>query len=222
MRSPSPQRLLLALVAAVACAPPPGPPAGSDTSSSGEGSSGSTGAPTTTTSSSGPTTGGPDPNAACGEIVAACHPKDDGSDPMISECHELGHSGAAECIEQEATCVAYCEAAPPVGGTSGGSSGSSTTGTEGGSSGSTTGTGSDTSGGPSPACEGYCACMSETCQAIEGYPWGEDADCLEACAGYDEPQFTCWAMWCAEAMKGALVVHLCEHAWGKFGLDECP
>lgn len=96
----------------------------------------------------------------------------------------------------------------------------STTGTDGGSSGSTTDPG--TTSEPSPACEGYCECMGETCAEIMGYPWSDITGCLEACAGYDEPQMSCWSMWCTEATRGALVVHLCEHAWGSYGLDECP
>lgn len=220
------QWFLLVLIAVVACNQRPNPPADTDadaSSTSTSSGSTSTGATMSTTSSSEPTTtGGPDPDAACGKIVEACHPKDDGTDPTISDCHEVGHSGTAACIEKEAECIAYCEAAPPLGGGSSSSGGESTSGPALTTGEGSTGTGSDTSGEPSPVCVSYCECMGSTCQAIEGYPWGDDAGCLEACAGYDAPQSTCWAMWCAEAMKGALVVHLCEHAWGKFGLDECP
>lgn len=217
------QRILLALIAAVACTPQSDPQTDTGASSSGEGST------SADVMTSAPTSDAQDPDAACARIVEACHSKDDGSDPTIAECHATGHAGTTECIDEEAACVAYCEAAPPAGGdsTTGSESGGTsstghdvTTGTDGGSSGSTTDPG--TSGGPSPACEGYCECMGETCTEIAGYPWSDIAGCLDACAGYDEPQMTCWSMWCTEAKKGALVVHLCEHAWGMYDLDECP
>lgn len=100
-------------------------------------------------------------------------------------------------------------------------SGSTTSDTSTSESGSTGSTGDGTTGGVSLECLAYCECMSATCVDIPGYPWGDDAGCLAACASYEEPELTCWIMWCAEAMEGTLVVHLCEHAWGEFGLDEC-
>jgi hypothetical protein len=52
---------------------------------------------------------------ACGEIVDACHTKDDGSDAQISDCHTIAHDeNEQECSNVHAMCVELCNAAPTV------------------------------------------------------------------------------------------------------------
>jgi hypothetical protein len=197
-------------------------------------------------SSSGGTSGGSGSTTlsnddACREIIEACHYKDDGTDPTISGCHGVAHEGG-ECLAQLDACVAYCEAAPPLGtGTSGGSgsgtasgTGTGSGGSGGGSAGSTGGgsagstgggsagsTGSGSTSGGNAGCTAYCTCMSGTCAGEAGYPWTDEAACLAACEQFTTAEFTCWDMWCYEASLGGAVDHLCEHAWGANGLDEC-
>lgn len=61
--------------------------------------------------------------ADCTEIVEACHEADDGDAGVVTECHELAHSGnASQCAAQKSTCLASCAAAMSDAGT-GGSSG---------------------------------------------------------------------------------------------------
>ena len=47
----------------------------------------------------------------CGEIEEKCAPKDDGTDQVIADCHDLGHDGTEEeCEAAEAMCLAACGA----------------------------------------------------------------------------------------------------------------
>jgi hypothetical protein len=56
---------------------------------------------------------GEDLGPNCRDIVDACHYKDDGTDPEISQCHVVGHDGdETECALVLDECVAICEAAP--------------------------------------------------------------------------------------------------------------
>ena len=76
---------------------------------------------------------------------------------------------------------------------------------------------------PSVECVEYCQCVGTTCVAEPGYPFADEAACLSACADFTEPELTCWTMWCTDAAADAtLLDHLCSHAWGELGLDECP
>lgn len=187
-------------------------------------------------SSSGGTSGGSGSTTisndeACDQIIEVCHYKDDGTDPTISACHGVAHEGG-DCLAQLDACVAYCNAAPPLGtGTSGGSSGGSGSGTASGSgtgssgtsggSGSTGSTDSGSTSGGNAGCAAYCTCMSGTCATEVGYPWADEAACLSACEQFTTAEMTCWDMWCYQASLGGAVDHLCEHAWGANGLDEC-
>lgn len=99
------------------------------------------------------------PADACNELVASCHPKDDGTPGALNDCHATGHSGVAkECDAQYFTCYEICDAAPFVEAVSDGSVWTDdgaddsaemptedTSGSTGGNSGSTTGTLGDSS-----------------------------------------------------------------------------
>jgi len=55
------------------------------------------------------------PETSCNEIIAACHPKDDASPGMISDCHTIGHDDVMSvCQENYFSCVEVCDAAPSV------------------------------------------------------------------------------------------------------------
>ncbi len=79
------------------------------------------------------------------------------------------------------------------------------------------------------ACGAYCACMRRTCDELAGYPYVGDAgdeQCLGVCRAFSEKERTCWSRSCRTADTYADVPtvheHLCQHAWGTFGLAECP
>jgi len=73
------------------------------------------------------------------------------------------------------------------------------------------------------ACSDFCRCMGSTCSSQEGYPFTDSADCEQTCSQLDDEQRSCFSHWCNAAITDAAErVHLCEHAWGAFGLDECP
>lgn len=77
------------------------------------------------------------------------------------------------------------------------------------------------------ACGAYCACMRRTCTKVSGYPYDVDAgaDCLGVCRAFSARERTCWSQSCrtAELYDVASVRdHLCQHAFGTFGLNECP
>lgn len=52
----------------------------------------------------------------CQDIVLACHPKDDGTNKEINDCHETAHDKGTEsaCQAVRADCVAKCTAAPAL------------------------------------------------------------------------------------------------------------
>jgi len=56
---------------------------------------------------------------------------------------------------------------------------------------------------------------------VTGYPFADAAACLAVCAGYSKEEVTCWTKWCEDAKQSTSKEHLCQHAWGAFGLDEC-
>ena len=52
---------------------------------------------------------------ACGEIVEACHTKDDGTPGAINDCHQIAHDEVeSECSANHAMCIELCNAAPDV------------------------------------------------------------------------------------------------------------
>lgn len=74
------------------------------------------------------------------------------------------------------------------------------------------------------ACGAYCGCMRRVCTSFAGYPYTTDAQCLGICAAFVDRERTCWSQSCrtAESVDVASVrEHLCQHAWGTFGLNEC-
>ncbi|RMG96790.1 MAG: hypothetical protein D6705_10320 [Deltaproteobacteria bacterium] len=50
---------------------------------------------------------------ACANIIEACHPKDDGSDPVINGCHEKAHDGG-DCLSDYDMCIMACNEAPAI------------------------------------------------------------------------------------------------------------
>lgn len=75
------------------------------------------------------------------------------------------------------------------------------------------------------ACGGYCACMRRVCTKVVGYPYADDEQCLGVCRAFLARERTCWSQSCrtAESVDVTSVrEHLCQHAWGTFGLNECP
>jgi hypothetical protein len=183
---------------------------------------------------------------ACTEISDACHDKDAGpGSGLPHECHELAHAGdVAMCTAMKDACIQACNDAPLPGTgeagsatESGGQEGSGGSTGPGGSSESgpvsaTEGTSGDTgqidtsseagSTGGSGACADHCACMTVTCSAYPDYPYRSEQACNDACDGFSTDELACWSMWCTEAVGGGgAQEHLCEHAWGAFGLGEC-
>jgi hypothetical protein len=75
---------------------------------------------------------------------------------------------------------------------------------------------------PSDACVSYCACMEERCHGIPGYPYPDRGSCLGRCAVFNSVELYCWSRWCTDVTtQPDIVGHLCEHAWGRYALDEC-
>lgn len=82
--------------------------------------------------------------------------------------------------------------------------------------------GGESTTGASPECAAHCACMTEWCAGAAGNPWPDETSCLTACAAWDGAELACYGMWCEEIESNpGLADHLCEHAWGEFGLAEC-
>ncbi len=155
----------------------------------------------------------PDVAGSCRAIAGACHRYDQGGG-LAHECHELGHAGDdAACGPKKDECLAAC---PPVeAGADAGQDGSSAS--DGGADG---GPSADADAGD--PCATYCQCMQDTCSTQAGYPFATPADCASACAQQAAEERACWPVWCAQAKSATTTkAHLCEHAWGKFGLDEC-
>lgn len=69
-------------------------------------------------------------------------------------------------------------------------------------------------------CQEYCSCLQKTCSEYTEHPFQDEESCLSACASYTMEELQCWHHFCST--NSAKEEHLCEHAWGKFGLDECP
>lgn len=79
-------------------------------------------------------------------------------------------------------------------------------------------------GPPSAECVAHCECMQTNCAAASGYPYAAPRDCTDHCGRFTAPQMKCWSYFCAEAAKAtpANKIHNCQHAWGTWGVEECP
>jgi hypothetical protein len=78
-------------------------------------------------------------------------------------------------------------------------------------------------GPPSMECVTHCACMAENCQKYSRYPYKSEGECLAHCAMFTAAQYKCWFYFCGQAKTAATMnEHWCEHAWGTWGLEECP
>jgi len=164
-------------------------------------------APACSSSSSGATP--EDPAGSCSAIAKACHSYDDKS-ALGHECHELGHAGDdSKCIGRKAECLAGC---PTV---DGGDHHQTDAGTD-----AATADAADADAGPS-LCTLYCQCLAGACGAQTGYPYADQAACEAGCAALDAPSKECFPKWCAKAEASSSKGHLCEHAWGGHGTDEC-
>lgn len=46
---------------------------------------------------------------ACGEINAVCHPADDGSNDLATECHHIAHENQTQACElRREECLSFC------------------------------------------------------------------------------------------------------------------
>jgi hypothetical protein len=153
-----------------------------------------------------------DVTGSCAVLASQCHPYDKET-AIGHECHELGHDGTdSACAVRKAECIAACplrEAGPtpttdasvdPEGGAEGGADAA-----------------------PDTFCADYCTCLTDTCATVAEYPFAAAGSCEAHCAVLSAAERACWPKFCADAKASTTnKVHLCEHAWGKLGLDECP
>lgn len=154
-----------------------------------------------------------DVKGSCRAISNACHEVDEAG-PLPHECHELAHDDDDNaCAKRKDECVNACNAIPrPDGGVST----------------------SDASGGDAhehehedasdaahDVCHEYCECMTATCSGVAGYPFAEGGSCESACAAFPAAEKACFPNWCDDAKAASDKTHLCKHAWGANGLDEC-
>lgn len=162
--------------------------------------------------STGSSSGAPvDVTGSCAAIATRCHPYDKES-AIGHECHDLGHDGTdTTCAPRKAECLAACperEAGPkppPVDAAvvDGGDAAADAA--------------------PDTFCADYCTCLADTCAAIAGYPFAAAGSCASHCAVLSAEEKACWPKFCADAKTSTSnKMHLCEHAWGSLGLDECP
>jgi mono/diheme cytochrome c family protein len=78
------------------------------------------------------------------------------------------------------------------------------------------------SGDPSAECEAWCGCLLEFCAEIEDYPFDSLDACYSKCAATEASLLQCWSDFCSEIKeKPAEAPHLCDHAWGGLGDNEC-
>lgn len=78
-------------------------------------------------------------------------------------------------------------------------------------------------GPPSAECVTHCECMKENCAKYSRYPYKTDKDCTDHCGAFTAPEYKCWFYFCGEAKTATSNnEHWCEHAWGTWGLEECP
>jgi hypothetical protein len=154
-----------------------------------------------------------DPTGSCGELASRCHPYDKLS-TIGHDCHELGHEGDDDaCAPRKAECLAAC---PPI---EGGASHPLDASTDG----YVDPDAAPVEAGPDSGdiCAPYCECLTDTCASQSGYPFSGVADCVSQCGPLSVEEKDCLPKWCEQAKTLSDKVHVCEHAWGKFGLDEC-
>ncbi len=79
-------------------------------------------------------------------------------------------------------------------------------------------------GPPSAECMAHCTCMTEQCSTYSGYPYTTEKACTDHCGRFTAPQMKCWSYFCtaAKTQTGSTKSHTCQHAWGTWGLEECP
>jgi hypothetical protein len=160
----------------------------------------------------------PDPTGSCAVLASRCH-KYDKVSQLGHDCHELGHAGNDNaCFPKKAECLAGCPE------TDGGSSthppdDSGASPSDSGLDGSQPT--SDGGGGDGPSCEAHCMCLMQTCATEMGYPFPTAEQCKTTCNGWTAEEKICLPKWCIKAKDVANKTHLCEHAWGKLGTDEC-
>lgn len=143
-----------------------------------------------------------DPTGSCRAIASACHPYDTGAG-IGHDCHELGHVGDdLKCAPKKAECLAAC---PPK---DAGDVHDAMV----------ADVASDVAVDPCPA---FCTCMEQTCSMVTGYPYKMQGACLDACKKLGPDERACFPKWCEMAKSSSQMMHLCEHAWGAFGIDEC-
>ena len=73
----------------------------------------------------------------------------------------------------------------------------------------------------SEQCISYCSCLDLTCSSYEKYPYESKEQCLSVCSKLTDKETACWSYFCSQK-DDSMQEHLCEHALGEFGLDECP
>jgi hypothetical protein len=151
-----------------------------------------------------------DPTGTCRAIAGACHRYDKGGG-FPHECHEIGHAGDDNaCAPKKDACLAACPPLPDAGNPADAGSGEVDADTD------------AADAQPVDVCVAYCDCMGTTCSSQTGYPYAAADSCMTACHQFDPGEKKCWPNFCAEASQGGPTKdHLCEHGWGKFGLDEC-
>lgn len=78
-------------------------------------------------------------------------------------------------------------------------------------------------GMPSAECVAHCECMKANCAMYSGYPYAEVKDCTDHCGTFSAAEMKCWTYFCNEAKTASTNKdHWCQHAWGTWGLEECP
>lgn len=79
-------------------------------------------------------------------------------------------------------------------------------------------------GPPSAECVAHCTCMTEHCAKYAGYPYESEKGCTDACGRFSAAEAKCWGYFCTRAKteSGSTKTHTCQHAWGTWGLEECP
>lgn len=151
-----------------------------------------------------------DPAGSCRVIASACHFYDQGSG-LAHDCHELGHAGDdVKCGPRKAECVSACP--PREGGTTHPEDAQAPDGADG---------GADAPADGPDMCIAYCDCLAQSCSMVAGYPFSAPGSCAAQCVQMNTDQRACWPKWCQGASTSAIHDHYCEHAWGKYGLDEC-
>jgi mono/diheme cytochrome c family protein len=83
--------------------------------------------------------------------------------------------------------------------------------------------GSGDAGAVSPMCTAWCACLDLRCSDYPEYPFATKEECHATCTARTATELTCWTDFCERIPMSSmsLRMHLCEHAWGGLGLDEC-